>query len=88
MGMLRKLDEARFFYPIEQATTFAAIGQLVQAHEMSLSNWRLNNDDDQTRIREGDNMANISEALNKLRVELPKLMEKELGFAQVTSRTV
>ena len=44
MGMLRKLDEARFFFPIEQATTFAAIGQLVQAHEMSLSNWRLMSD--------------------------------------------
>jgi hypothetical protein len=86
IGMLRKLDEARFFFPVEQASVFAAIGQLVERHEIAISSRNLNQDNEQVRIAAGESAAMASDALGKLRVQLPQFMEGELGFAQLTSR--
>jgi hypothetical protein len=87
ISMLRKLDEARFFFPFEQAAIFAEIAQLVEQHEIAISSRSIAKDDDNARTRAGENAAKASDALGKLRVQLPALLEKELGFAQLTSRS-
>jgi len=84
--MLRKLDEARFFFPVKQASIFAAIGQLVEQHEFAISNRNMFQDNEQMRIAAGERAAAACDDLAKLRVQLPQLMESELGFAQLTSR--
>jgi hypothetical protein len=86
VGMIRKLEEARFFFPVEQASIFAAISKVVEQHEIAISNRNLNQDNEQIRIAAGERAAAASDALAKFRVRLPQLMENELGFAQLTSR--
>jgi hypothetical protein len=86
VGMLIKLDEARFFFPPQEALIFAQIDKLVQVHEAAVSIRHLTPVGEQMPIEAGERAAQASDALGKLRVQLPKLMEKELGFAQLTSR--
>ena len=85
IAMMRKLDEARFFFPRPEAVVFATVAKWVEAHEVALSMRNLNQDNEVIRIQAGEQAAAASKALSDLRVELPALMEKELGFAQVTS---
>lgn len=85
IAMMRKLDEARFFFPRPEAAVFATVGRWVEVHEIALSRRNLNQDNDDVRIQAGEQAAAASNALSQLRVELPALMEEELGFAQVTS---
>jgi hypothetical protein len=85
IAMMRKLDEARFFFPRTEAAVFATIARLVEDHEGALSRRNLFQDNEAVRIQAGGRAAEASQALSELRLRLPVLMEKELGFAQVTS---
>jgi hypothetical protein len=86
VGMLTKLDEARFFFPPQETLIFAHIDQLVQEHEATVSIRHLTPAGEQMPIEAADRAAQASDILGKLRGLLPKLMERELGFAQLTSR--
>jgi hypothetical protein len=83
MAKLRKIDEARFFFPYQQAEVFGTIGKLVEAHEVHLSQRNLNREDEAIRIAAGDRASLAWTALKELRLQLPELMQGELGFAQL-----
>jgi hypothetical protein len=84
VGMMRKLDEARFFFPHETAVVFATIGKFVEMHEVELSRRNLNQDNEAVRSLSGENAALASKTLRDIRVQLPSLMSIELGFSQLT----
>jgi hypothetical protein len=83
MAKLRKIDEARFFFPYEQAQVFGNIGKLVEAHEVHLSQRTLHQNNETLRIAAGDNASLAWTALKELRFRLPELMQSELGFSQL-----
>jgi hypothetical protein len=81
--MMRKLDEARFFFPLKEAAVFANIGRLVEVHEVSLSERNRNQDNETIRIQAGEQAAFAWNSLKEMRVSLPQLLQNELGFSQV-----
>jgi hypothetical protein len=74
IAKLRKIDEARFFFPHEQAAIFGTIGKLIEVHEVSLSERRLNQDNEAARIAAGESAAAAWTTLKELRFRLPELL--------------
>jgi hypothetical protein len=85
LQMLRKLDEARFFFPTKGAAIFRRMEQLVEmqvaAHGAYLGN---KGKEEESALND---LVEAEAELFKLRASLPDLMEKELGFAQLITAT-
>src|ERR1700737_3197576 len=83
MVKLRKIDEARFFFPYAQAEVFGTIGKLVEAHEGHMTTRNFKQDNEAVRRSAGDKATTAWSALKELRFRLPELMQSELGFSQL-----
>jgi hypothetical protein len=80
-----KLDEARFFFPENERLLFARIARLVNDHETARYLHRMSTDDDAFRALRGEEAAKAISQLADIYARLPELMEKELGFSQLTT---
>jgi len=84
LDMRIKLDEGRFFFPAEQVRLFERIEQLTKQHEVARQTSMQRNDDDETRVREGDVMADAVAKLSEIHGRFPELMMEAMRFAQLT----
>jgi hypothetical protein len=82
-----KLSEARFFFPAESVALFEKITNLATAHEVARASLALNRENQEFRTKQGDIAAKAVSELANIYGELPSLMEKELGFAQLRDQS-
>jgi hypothetical protein len=82
-----KLIEARFFFPPTEAALFANIAQLAAMHHIA-SATSLAGQPPQTQAGVEEVYTNSIMQLTQIYERLPEMLEKELGFAQLTSGRV
>jgi hypothetical protein len=83
-AMHNKLDEARFLFPPKETGIFHDIAALAEAHEAARLMKRRFPDSEDIRMQTADAAGKALQELVKIDDELPRLLEKELGFAQLT----
>jgi hypothetical protein len=85
LALRKKMDEARFFFPLPEVQLFKNIDDLIARHEIARSTWARFNDNDTVRISEAEVMADAAIKLSDIHVHLAEMLTSELGFGQLTS---
>jgi len=81
LTMRIKLAEAQFFFPSKGVSLFENIDKLAENHEVARSFWERSKENDELRVKWGDEMAAAVEKLIAIYRLFPGAVKDELGFS-------